>query len=279
MALSHRKIRVYELYGILFSTAVGGSDHHLPVLDLCSAFAAIEKKELPVDIVSQILLLGEVAVTDEVSVRECLTERLFRLCDIHVVGRLLIHTHIVDLELRLRKVGRRIRVSRPVAADSEVHLYEERLVERCRIRLVVFAFDRGEPVIYGKYQFIIGIKAHLARFPLDRVLMELRREAVCALLLDRALLLGMRLTIVDRRIGDRRIVSERLHNVDLTALRPLSVKRLVLRHHPDRRPESLTFRNFGRDHDFSVLEIGLILSRYFSGSIVILAILFGLNGL
>ena len=109
--------------------------------------------------------------------------------------------------------------------------------------------------------------------------MEFRGETVSAFLLDRPLLLGMRFTIVDRRIRDRRVISERLHDVDLTALRPLSVMRLILRHHPDGRPQSLSFRDLGRNDDFSVSEIRLILSGDFSGSIVFFSIFFRLDRL
>ena len=70
VALSHRKIRMNELYGILFCTAVGGVDDHLTILDLCGSFAAVKQQELPVDIVFKVLGFGELTVTDEVTVRE-----------------------------------------------------------------------------------------------------------------------------------------------------------------------------------------------------------------
>ena len=50
------------------------------------------------------------------------------------------------------KIGRFIRIARPCAADRKIHLHEERLIKRCRIRLVVLTFLSSEPVIDGQIQ-------------------------------------------------------------------------------------------------------------------------------
>ena len=90
----------------------------------------------------------------------------------------------------------------------------------------------------------------------------------------------MGLTVVDRAVCDVRLVAQDFHDVDLTALRPLTVVRLVLRHHPERRPETLSFGDLGGDDYLTVHEVGLVLTLDLAGSIVIVAVLVGrLDGL
>ena len=101
--------------------------------------------------------------------------------------------------------------------------------------------------------------------------MELGRETLVALFLNGSLLLSMRLTIVDRRIRNSRVVAQRLHDVDLAALGPLTVLGFLVGHHPDGGPQTLPLRNLCGDNYFAVHEVCLVLTCYLTGGIVMIA--------
>ena len=203
---------------------------------------------------------------DKVAVLECLTEFHRRSLNIHVILVSLIYTDVIDLESCILEVCGIIRIARPVTAYGKVKLYEERLVERCGIRLLFAACCR-EPVVNRKYELIVCIESHLTGFPLDCPYMEVGREAA-AVEVEDTLLFCMRLAVVDSRIGSSRIVAKNFHDIDLAALRPLTVERLILGHHPDRGPESLTFRDSCSDLYTSVLELCIVLRIHFARSVI-----------
>ena len=90
-----------ELHRIFLGTIVLCVDDHLAVLDLSGAFAAVEKKELPVDVVVKVLCYGEVSVADEVAVREGFTECHRGLRYVGIVSVLLIYADVIDEEFSL----------------------------------------------------------------------------------------------------------------------------------------------------------------------------------
>ena len=166
VALEHRQIRMNELDGVFFRTVLGRCDDHLAVLDLSCTFTIVEKEELPVDIVCEVFCYREISVAYEVTVSKSFTERHRRFGYVGVVFGLLIYADIIYKELSLAEVCCCVRISGSVAAYCEVELDIERLVERCRIRLVVSALNCCEPVVACKNQFSVSIKTHLAGFPL-----------------------------------------------------------------------------------------------------------------
>ena len=82
----------------------------------------------------------------------------------------------------------------------------------------------------------------------------------------------MRLTVVDSGIRSCRIVTENFHDVDLAALGPLTVVALVLRHHPDSGPKTLSLWNSCAYYYLTVLEVCLVLGIDLTGSVIRIAV-------
>ena len=70
-----------------------------------------------------------------------------------------------------------------------------------------------------------------------------------------------------RSVESVRLMSKNFHDVDFTALRPLTVETFVIRHHPECRQISLSRRNLKSGFDASICKRMFSLSIYASRSI------------
>ena len=155
----------------------------------------------------------------------------------------------------------------------------ERLIERCGIRLLFLAVNLGEPVAGLIVLVAVNIPFHNARLPFNREYMVFFGKIAAVFKCIGSLMLVVRLTEMNGTVIGVRLVSQNFHDVDFTALRPLSVVALVKRHHPECGKESFSFGNFDSGFELSVFVIMLALCVNTSGIVGNFSVFLFLNRL
>ena len=189
---------------------------------------------------------------------------LFRLFYVFIVRFFLIDFYIVNNHLRIFfELRSRVRIARPVTADSNIQNQIKILVIRSRKTYFSKSVLFSEPVVYFIIHNIINVKTHFARFPLYSKNVELIRKISFGQFIA-FLFLSMRFSKMKRSVKFVCLISENFHYVNFAAFWPLTVKTFVSRHHPERRQKSLSLRNFKPGFKSAVSKLVLACCIYSS---------------
>ena len=271
-AFLNRQISLYHLYTVIQCAFVSCRDVQSLPINLCRSCSASCQKKLPVLItLLQIFSLREITVDNIVACRIRIPEfySVLRLINIRIIMISLIDSDIVYNKLRIVfKLRIFIRIAYPASAYRQIQDHIERLVIRRRVRCFSKSGFLGKPVVFRIVETSVHVVSELARLPLTCKDMEVFREILfCCRQCISTLFLCMRFTKVKRSVHRISLITQHFHDINFTALRPLTIITLVRGHHPECRQESFTVRYFCPNFKSSVFIIMLILCIDSSGCI------------